>query len=457
MDCDPGPEPARSKLQGLIVRGYTHPHSTHMLFRFPGRAAAAAFVKALLPRLQSGADWGAAKPALMLNIGLTFAGVKIATALGSDLNRFPMVFQKGPTSKWSQQTLYDLGDSAPENWWAKNFAPGELHCIVHAYALDETAEKEIVAFIADAATSAGVEELFGTADKSRFTQAQFKDDLIQFGYRDGISNPSLQWPTSGKPFDAGTLDNFVLGYPACTPFSPGPAGDNAAARFAKDGCYNAFRVISQDVAGFETFLDEAAKGVVTTLGMPAAEAREWIAAKIMGRWRNGSPLVLSPDAPDDATRDVKAFVYADDKAGLRCPISAHIRVSNPRDQSVFPANFPAPRLIRRGMPYGPPGLEPGADRGLIGLFLCGALDRQFETVYAWMNQNTFSDVFSPKFNTQDAVVGARARVGVDTQFVAQTAKGEIRCTMPQFLTTRGTAYCLMPSIASIEAIAEQRV
>ena len=74
-----------------------------------------------------------------------------------------------------------------------------------------------------------------------------------------------------------------------------------------------------------------------------------------------------------------------------------------------------------------------------------------------MNQNTFSDVFSPKFNTQDAVVGTRARVGVDTQFVAQTAKGEIRCTMPQFLTTRGTAYCLMPSIAALEAIAEQRV
>lgn len=453
MSCDPGPPPARANLQGLIVRGYTHPHSTHMLFRFPGRAAATAFVKALLPRLQSGADWGAKKPAAMLNVGLTFAGIQTATTLGNDLKRFPMVFQKGPASKLSQDALFDLGDSAPANWWAKNFAQSDLHCIVHAYAMDADAEKEIVAFIAGAAESAGVTELFGTGDKSRFTQSQLPDDQVQFGFRDGISNPAPAWPVPGKPFDAGTLDNFVLGYPACTPFSPGPAGDNPTARFARDGCYNAFRVLAQDVTAFEAFLDEAAKAVVTTLGKTPAEAREWIAAKVMGRWRNGSPLVLSPDAPDDATRDEKIFGYGDDAAGLRCPIAAHARVSNPRDQPVFPADFPVPRLIRRGMPYGPAGLEPGADRGLIGLFLCGALDRQFEMIYGWMNKNTFSDVFRPGFNTQDAVVGARAVRGVERMFVVPTAEGDIKCALPQFLTTRGTAYCLLPSVASLEAIA----
>src|SRR5436309_3152355 len=37
MSANPGP-PARSNVQGLIMRGYTHPYSTHMLFKFPGRA-----------------------------------------------------------------------------------------------------------------------------------------------------------------------------------------------------------------------------------------------------------------------------------------------------------------------------------------------------------------------------------------------------------------------------------
>ena len=58
-------------------------------------------------------------------------------------------------------------------------------------------------------------------------------------------------------------------------------------------------------------------------------------------------------------------------------------------------------------------------------------------IYGWMNKNTFSDVFSPGFNTQDAVVGARDVRGVERTFVVPTAEGEIKCALPRFLTTRG--------------------
>jgi deferrochelatase/peroxidase EfeB len=457
MTTDPGP-PRRANLQGLIVRGYTHPYSTHMLFHFPARDAAAAFVKSLLPYLQSAADWGTDKPTMMLNIGLTCDGLAVATSLtDDDFKQFPHTFSDGPVSVESQQSLFDLGDSAPSNWWAQRFSTSDLHCVVHSYALDAESMAAMVARVVAAASSAGVQELFPMADgKSRLVQGQLPIDEIQFGYRDGISEPALAWPVAGQPPEASTLDNFVIGYPGA-PFEPGPSGDNAAGRFAKDGCYNAFRVISQDVAEFERFLDENAPAVVAKLGKTTAEAREWLAAKVIGRWRNGSPLEMSPDAPDEATRDGEDFDYvADPPTGIKCPFSAHIRVANPRKEKV---DIPVPRLIRRGVPYGPPpGTGDGSvDRGLIGLFLCGGLASQFELLYGWMNTNGFSDVFGPDFDTQDAVVANRAVPGADPYFRIPTANGEIKVSLPEFLTTRGTAYCLLPSIASLHAIAVQTV
>jgi deferrochelatase/peroxidase EfeB len=453
MSGDPRPfDPA--DVQGLILRGYRHPRSTHMLFRVPDRAAAAKFVEALLPLVQSGANWGPEKPRKMLNIGFTAAGLRIATALNVD--EFPTVFRKGPTSPDSQLSLCDLGDSKPANWWARNFDQFQLHCVVHAYALDDGAMRELVDTVAGAAAAAGVAELFGTADKTRFEQARFKDDLIQFGYRDGISDPLQNWPEPGAAPDPATLPNFLIGYP-CSVSQPGPTGDSAAARFAKDGCYNAFRIISQDVAGFEAFLTAQAPAIAATLGITEADAREWLAAKLVGRWRNGSPLEVSPDAPDEKTRNEAVFDYGNDATGSKCPLSAHIRVSNPRDQTLDVINTPPPRLARRGMPYGPGGSEPGPDRGLIGLFLCGALDRQFEKIYHWLNVNDFSPLFGPRFNTQDAVLGSRAVSGASKAFSIPTAKGTIKIApLPQLLTTRGTAYCLLPSIPSLRDIAAQR-
>ncbi|MFC0181229.1 hypothetical protein ACFFJX_01015 [Pseudarcicella hirudinis] len=54
--------PDKSTVQGLIMRGYTHPYSSHLLFRFSSKAAASQFIKALLPYLRSAENWGTNKP-----------------------------------------------------------------------------------------------------------------------------------------------------------------------------------------------------------------------------------------------------------------------------------------------------------------------------------------------------------------------------------------------------------
>ena len=419
--------PKGEHLQGLILRGYTHRASCHLLFAFDGKKPAAkAFIGALLPSVQSAANWGPAKPETMLNIGLTFNGIATASDLSAeDLYKFPPTFKAGPASKASQDSLGDVGDSAVENWWSGAFKTEAIDCIVHAYALSTEKLGPFVAWIADAAKTAGVREL------TRFEEYFFEDDRIHFGYRDGISKPALGWPEvwppAGQYTDPGTLNNFVIGYGGSA-FLPGPNLGNAGV-FAKDGCYVAFRVMSQDVARFEKFLEDN-----ETSEMPRGK----LAAKLMGRWRNGSSLILSPDAPCRLTRDENAFGYQDDP-GTKCPYSAHARVANPRDQSIKFKDAPVPLLIRRGMPYGAP--EGSNDRGLIGLFLCGALAGQFERICGWVNRNDFSPVFKSPY-PQDAVIGNRAQP--DVKFLGMT--------LPQFITTRGTAYCLLPSMETLRKL-----
>ena len=96
----------------------------------------------------------------------------------------------------------------------------------------------------------------------------------------------------------------------------------------------------------------------------------------------------------------------------KCPYSAHTRVANPRDEHLTPIEGATPpRIVRRGMPYGPTltgTTDDGIDRGLIGLFLCGSFSRQFEKIYGWMNTNNFaSDLAGLALYPQDAVLGNR--------------------------------------------------
>ena len=190
---------------------------------------------------------------------------------------------------------------------------------------------------------------------------------------------------------------------------------------------------------------------------------ELVAAKLMGRWRNGVPLTLSPDAPDreiDPAR-INDFdfapsdahpTYYDDKVGLRCPVGAHIRRLNPRSSLVMGMPY-SRRIIRRGMPYGPayepaaPGEAPQA-RGLVGYFICGDLGMQFEFLQStWMNTD-FST--SGIRGTREPLLGAQPECG--GQFVLRTNDARdpiVFDNLPRFVRTRGSVYCFIPAVGGL--------
>jgi deferrochelatase/peroxidase EfeB len=480
-NCDP---PFKMNIQGLILRGYTHPYSCHLLFSFTNPSQA--FFKTLYPHVQSAADWGEQKPKWMLNIGLTANGIRALNVFDDPtaLNYFPFEFQAGPWSSGSQSSLGDVGGPGdPSTWWYGNFHNEDLHCIVHTYALTQADLDEVTSFVTGAAESSNMREVFALKDnKSRLTQTQLPNDEIHFGYRDGISEPELNWSGKLGVPDQSDLNNFLIGYPNASLIQPSPASPDpgdplsiATAAFAKDGCYNAFRLLYQDVAAFNTLLAQQAEALADRLGLSQPEAQEWVAAKLVGRWRNGSPLMLSPDKPDPCTQQGENFGYIEEDddsqnhditSKFKCPFSAHTRVANPRNEDLTPAegtSGPA-RIVRRGMPYGPPlksTTDDGVDRGLIGLFLCGSPARQFELLYSWMNMNNFSSVFPPTDPAfpQDALLGNRNpgnSLPVDTNFniPMSDGKGDIPFNnLSNFIVTRGTAYCLLPSLASLRKIA----
>ena len=76
------------------------------------------------------------------------------------------------------------------------------------------------------------------------------------------------------------------------------------------------------VAAFRDFLREQ--------GGPTAEEQELLAAKLMGRWRSGAPLVLAPEKDDPSIADDPQrnnnFNYAKmDPQGYAVPLGSHIR------------------------------------------------------------------------------------------------------------------------------------
>ena len=251
-----------------------------------------------------------------------------------------------------------------------------------------------------------------------------------FGYADGFAQPAIAGvddatdrrigggvPEAKGAWRALALGEFILGYEdEDTRVDPERALPSAPADpFGRSGTYMVWRKLYQDVALFRHVLREAA-------ALYGGGDHEKLAAKVVGRWPNGTPLVVSPDAPIadfEPKTDPRAndFRYAaEDPDGRRCPLGAHIRRSNPRDALGFDGLLSfRHRIIRRGMPYGAPLASEAAeddhvDRGLIFVCFNASISRQFEGIQAqWLNDG---NVFHLGHDS-DFLMGDPARHGQD--------------------------------------------
>ena len=446
-------------VQGFIMRSYTMPALRLLVLRVRDAARARQLLGALVRgdaspgvRLTSAAPW-VTKPPSCVNVGLTSGGL---TALGvpdASLASFPAEFVAGATAR--ADVVGDTGASAPAGWLPALDA-ATAHVLLFVFADGAAVRDAVTAELRAACADGGFDEI-GALDADALP-----GDVAHFGYRDGFSQPTIAGglpPLLPDMLPPAPCGEFLLGYPS--QYDGFGYAVPVPADLGRNGSFAAVRILEQDCDAFEQFLRAAAA--------QSSLDPELIAAKLCGRWRNGVPLALSPDtsvpAPPISLDQMNRFDYAptdahpevvDDRHGYRCPIGAHTRRTNPRHATVAGAAGLKRRVMRRGLPYGPP-YDPahphdGQARGLLGLFIGVSLKDQFEFVMSdWVNDGAFAPGLGA---TRDPLLGDNAPEASRFVIPVEGRAPVVLTGFSRFVRTRGGAYCFLPSITALRYVAQ---
>jgi Dyp-type peroxidase family len=438
--------PDLANIQGNVLRGYRFAVASYICLRVDDASRARAWLQEFAAHVTNSTPWEN-KPPSTVNIAFTFSGLKALEVPETTLTSFSTEFQQGMANR--ADILGDTDESSPSHWEGGLGTPA-IHVLVNFNALHAAALQERSRWFEEMLTRCG-----GLTIVYQQDAALLPTLTEQFGYTDGIGQPSVNdsnnppLPGQGVPEPDGTwrplkAGEFVLGYPdeeGLMPDAPVP-GD-----LARNGTYLVFRKLHQNVALFRKYLRQQAAHY------PGGE--ELLAAKLVGRWRDGTPLELSPSRPDttlagDPNRN-NDFHYSSDPAGKRCPMGAHIRRTNPRDDGIGKTVL-RHRIMRRGVTYGPmlpAGVteDDGQDRGVIFMALNADINRQFEFIQSqWINDGNIFGLGTDK----DMLVGNHD--GKDKM----TINGQppyFLGSLPRFVTVKGGDYFFMPGINGLEWLA----
>lgn len=480
-------------VQGLVRFGYARmTEACYLLLRI--RDAEAARAWCAVARVAT-AELQEHPPDAALQVGFTSAGLR-ALGLPSDvLAGFSAEFQSGMAGEENRtRRLGDVGASAPAAWLWGGY-PNIPDVLVMLFAIPGKLE-EWRGTVQDGAWDAAF-ELIGCLDTSDLSGYE------QFGFKDGISQPEIDWEGRGNVSDPITYSNLVtagellLGYGnEYGKYTGRPLVDSTDRRAAdlpaaedepakkdvgRNGTYLVMRTLEQDVRGFWKFLNGQ------THSKPDAQQ---LAESMVGRKMQGEPLAQLSAIPiqgigSGPADDLNRFTFDQDAAGTGCPFGAHIRRANPRTtdypnrptwwlarlwsklgfaskgfRTDIMASTRFHRILRRGREYGP-GLtpeqavqDPPADdpqRGLHFLCLNANIARQFEFVQnAWLMSTKFDGLSGES----DPLLGNRTPVGDGRSTDNFTIPREPSWPrsiggLPQFITVRGGAYFFMPGIRAL--------
>jgi len=375
-----------------------------------------------------------------VTVAFTWNGLRALGVDEASLATFPEEFRQGMAAR--AEILGTMGANDPDHW-VGGLASPDLHAIAVLFARDvaerERCKKEHEKYL----SQRGGVQVLSSLDLEAIPP--FDHAHEHFGYRDRLSQPVIEGagveptPGSGPPIKPG---EFFLGYADETGAQPPLPQPEILSR---NGSYLAYFRLQEHVGRFRDFLQQHGN---------TREEQELVAAKLMGRWRSGAPLVLAPERDDpELGRDIQRnnnFNYGQmDPYGYACPLGSHIRRMNPRDTA---ANMQRRKMIRRGGTYGPPlpegAPEDGIERGIAAFIGCASLVRQFEfAMNVWVNDPNFHELGNerdPIFGTQDGSFD----MTIPKRPIRKKIKG-----LPAFTTVRGGAYFFLPGIRALRYLA----
>ncbi len=443
-------------IQGLVYSGFAElEHAAYVFARLGTDAARSrAWLADLRTRVTS-AVRERYEPNSRVQVALSPDGLRALGVPDAVLDAFPQEAKLGMPSR-----ARILGDDDPAKWELGR-ADAPLDVLVMVFARDPAARDQMAARERTALQTAGAHVY---PDEVSYPL----EGREHFGFADGLSQPYL--PGHGRePRNGDTAvaaGEILLGYRnAYNKLPQSPRWDDLDV--GRNGTYLVFRKLAQDVAGFWGWLDERARELAPGDAAGAAELRELLAAKLVGRWRSGAPLVLAPDRDDPALATPEKrnrFTYlATDPDGMRCPITSHVRRANPRDARGGSAQdsedvVSRHRILRRGRSYGAPlddaaaraGCDDGTPRGLYFISLQASIARGFEFIQqTWLSSPGFHGLHAEP----DPIVGN----GDGTSHVtipAEPLRLRLR-DVPCVVTVRGGGYFFMPSLTALARFARE--
>ena len=482
-------------VQGLVRFGHGPlPEAVFVLVRVKSAEAARSWLRSAPVTT---AATRPSPPATALQIAFTAQGVEALGVPASVRAAFSSEFREGMADANRARRLGDVAWNAPAQWdWG--YETTVPHVLVMLFAKPGQLGALVDRTCGDAWRQAFDEvRRLGTSDL---------DAVEPFGFRDGVSQPTVDWeqrrdPSSSRHHYSNevALGEFLLGYRnEYGKYTDRPLVDAEASSaglpdaedapdkkdVGRNGSYLVLRQLRQDVRGFWQHVTREAGG--------DEKAADALAARLVGRTRAGDPLsherrAIAGVLGDPEERRRNEFTFDNDRAGAVCPVGAHIRRANPRngdyvdhptgvarlfadlglpgsafqDDLVSAVRFH--RILRRGREYGPSltvaeALQPAptddAERGLHFVCLNANISRQFEFIQgAWLMSSTFAGLTGegdPLLGHRQEIAGAG---GTDAFTIQRDGLRKRVSGLPPFVTVRGGAYFFLPGVRALRFLA----
>lgn len=404
------------------------------------------------------------------------------------IETFPAAFLDTMVAPGRDRILGDVDangrSDGPNQWWWGHTTPD---IALLAYAQDAKGLKAARKALSDAVGAHGHSLVHSIDLEPVPTDAQKR--VEPFGFLDGVSQPLIKgtYKATRNPNRVNLVEpgEFILGYPdnrgnlPPVPRMPArrdplqllPIGDGGwdfdaslssdDRDIGRNGSFLVIRQLEQHVTAFEDYCAAAAKDIQQHQRPGYTVEPEYVGAKMVGRWKDGSALVrwpyeseskyLSDTGNARKPKPENDFLYGtEDPQALRCPYGSHIRRTNPRESQLPGSSDQIDisnrhRILRIGRVY---QAEKGQDPGILFMCLNGDIERQFEFIQqTWANSGHFHALDGEV----DPLIGAN---GEGSHFTIPTRTGPIRlANLPRFVTTRGGGYFFLPGRKLVDYLA----
>ena len=513
-----------TEVQGLLHSGYSSfPYSRYIFVNFKPNQS---HIKTWLATLRSSITYasapqdhqGSQKPVnqlktnheksskenakahvCIINLAFTATGFEKAGLTVDDMQTFPDEFRYGMHDERASIVLGDTGQNCPNQWGWGN--------------AEEPVDAVIIAFYKDRkAMNSHTIKFDRTLIEHKHRVVRVVEGEIEkkndkfckkgvFGFIDGLSNPVIRGGI--KPFRQRDVDpggpinpgEFLCGHfneRNQTSASPS-VGPTLAARknlmpsagksmylghlnedrfsFGLNGSYMVIRQLKQNKEAFDACVnriydgDKELKEKVANRVCNPCDAKNFIKAKFLGRWPDGTAMVDAPTielkqslSENGVQADTRNdFGFRDtDSDGYKCPFGSHIRRAFPRDSLADTAETSLKlvnrrRLLRRGRNYYAGTKAARQKQGIMFICFNADIGKQFEFVQgSWLN----GEKFVGPDREVDPLIGIRGTsptsFSVQRKPVRKIYKG-----LTQFVNVLGGSYFFLPSRSTIDYLIEK--